>query len=143
MGGGGNHRRIGSLQFEQILKDFLLGAGNQVPVAKSAAVQESELFEPLLSSAMTLEGFEPEPQPEPFLSSITEGLVEPSSAGNELTISLDTAMSDVLQEISDDKLALRSLNFSLPEEEGMKYYAGIIQIKALEIIKLQKFVKCF
>ena len=119
MGGGGNHRRIGSLQFVQILKDFLLGAGNQVPIAESAAVQESEVFEPLLSSAC--EGFV---EPEPMLSSVTEGLVEPS-AGNELTISLDTAMSDVLQEISDDKIALRSLNFTLPEEEGMKYLAGM------------------
>ena len=106
MAGAGNFRKLGSLQFQQILRDFLLGAGNHIPISQSAAVKESETFEPLLSS-------------------VTEGLVDPS-VDQELTISLDTAISEVLTDIDDDTKALCSLNFSLPEEEGMKYFTGIL-----------------
>ena len=96
---------MGSLQFEQLLRDFLLGAGNQIPIVKSASVQESEAFEPLLVT-------------------ITEGLVEPTPETESLTVSLDTALTEVMDEIADDNAVQRSLTFSLPEEEGMKDFAG-------------------
>ena len=117
--GASNTRRIGSLQFQQILRDFLLGAGNHIPISKSAAVQETDSRydpEPWLSAVGDME---------PFLASVTEGLVEPTKEEDNLTVSLDTAMDEIIQEISDDQTALRSLSFTLPEEEGMKYFAGV------------------
>ena len=98
----------------------MLGAGNHIPISKSAAVQEPDSRydpEPWLSAAGG--------DFEPFLSSITDGLVEPTQEEDNLTVSLDTAMDDIIQEISDDQTALRSLSFTLPEEEGMKYFAGV------------------
>ena len=98
---------MGTLDFERVLRDFLLGAGNHIPISKSSAVQESEVFEPFLSPVLT------------------DDLVESSIAEEDIVVPLDQALDDIMDELASDQAELRNLNFTLPEEEGFKYLAGI------------------
>ena len=109
---------MGTLDFERVLRDFLLGAGNHIPISKSSAVQESEVFEPFLSPVLTDELVEP----------------TPTIAEDDIVVPLDQALDDIMDELASDQVELRNLNFTLPEEEGFKYLAGSQNLELQRII---------
>ena len=58
MGGRGNHRSFGGLKFRRLLKAFILGNGNKIPLRRSCSTKDAdegpdepdlkEFFEPLV-----------------------------------------------------------------------------------------------
>ena len=114
LAGKSNFKRMGTLDFERVLRDFLLGAGNHIPISKSSAVQESEVFEPFLSPVLTDELVEP----------------TPTIAEEDIVVPLDQALDDIMDELASDQAELRNLNFTLPEEEGFKYLAGSQELQS-------------
>ena len=42
MGGRGNHRSFGGLKFRRLLKAFILGNGNKIPLRRSCSTKEAD-----------------------------------------------------------------------------------------------------
>ena len=114
-------KRLGSLVFEQALRDWLLGAGKHIPIVKACSVQAVQEEEDPFHFSV----YEMEKKEDPFFRSITEDLVMPENEQEEsLTVDLDTALTEVIDEIASDTKAVQDLNFPLAEDEKMKFFAG-------------------
>ena len=85
-------KKLGSLVFEQALRDWLLGAGKHIPIVKACSVQAVQEEEDPFHFSV----YEMEKKEDPFFHSITEDLVMPENKQEEsLTVDLQSLVAVV------------------------------------------------
>ena len=122
----GNCRTFGRLQFEFVLRNFILGSGHQIPIEHAASVQLSPDPDPevqLLTAAISRDmrqGIQPEPKV------IVKYANDPiDSVG---------AMMD----ISDQGKEVTIMSFEFPEREGFTDFASSLGDEVSEDIGMKK-----
>ena len=133
MGGQGNHRSFGGLKFRRLLKAFILGNGNKIPLRRSCSTKDAdegpdepdiqEFFEPLVEKSEEIPCQTKVVTPQTSTETETE-----DEANEDFDFDLEETETtpDVEFQLTEKK---HEANVSLAEmhmlaKEGFIYYAG-------------------